>query len=114
VINIPTADLGTEVVGVGNSSGRDVDKFAKFKLTGRRGAKVKAPLIEECYANFECRLVDSNLINKYSLFVLEVVKAHAPASPKFPRTLHYRGDGLFMVSGPTVSKYRKQFEPQNL
>jgi flavin reductase (DIM6/NTAB) family NADH-FMN oxidoreductase RutF len=114
VINIPTADLGMKIVGIGNSSGRDVDKFAKFQLTARRGTKVSAPLIEECYANFECRLIDSSLIKKYSLFVLEVVKAHAPTSPKFPQTLHYRGDGLFMVSGPTVSNYRKQFEPQNL
>ena len=114
VINIPTTDLGTKVVGIGNTSGREVDKFAKFKLTARRGARVNAPLIEECYANFECRLVDSSLIRKYSLFVLEVMKAHVPASPKFPQTLHYRGDGLFMISGPTLSKYRKLFEPQNL
>jgi flavin reductase (DIM6/NTAB) family NADH-FMN oxidoreductase RutF len=114
VINIPTADLGRKVVGIGNSSGRDVDKFAKFSLTARRGAKVSAPLIEECYANFECRLVDSSLINKYSLFVLEVVKAHVPTSPKFPQTMHYRGDGLFMISGSTTGKYRKWFKPQNL
>src|ERR1700741_419 len=30
VINIPTVDLAPKVVGIGNSSGRDVDKFAKF------------------------------------------------------------------------------------
>ena len=41
-----------------------------------KGAKVVAPLISECYANFECRLHDASLVNKYSLFVWEVVKAH--------------------------------------
>ena len=114
VINLPTTDLARIVVGIGNCSGRDVDKFEKFKLTASPGTEVGAPLIEECYANFECRLVDSSLIRKYSLFVLEVVKAHVPASPKFPKTLHYRGDGLFMISGPTVGKYRRGFKPQNL
>lgn len=114
VINIPTADLGAKVVGIGNTSGRDIDKFAEFKLTARRGATVNAPLIEECHANFECRLVDSSLIKKYSLFVLEVVKARVATSPKFPQTIHYRGDGLFMIAGPTVSKFRKLFKPQYL
>lgn len=114
VINIPTVDLATTVVRIGNSSGRDIDKFAAFKLTASPARKVGAPLIDECYANFECRLVDSSLIGRYSLFVLEVVKADVAASPKFPQTLHYRGDGLFMISGPTVSRYRRWFKPQNL
>ncbi len=46
--------------------------------------------------------------------MLEVVKAHAAASPKFPRTLHYRGDGRFMISGPTVGTYRRLFKPEML
>ena len=58
-------------------------------------------------------LVDASLIKKYSLFVLEVVKAHAADGAKFPQTLHYRGDGLFMIAGPNTSKYRKGFRPQN-
>jgi hypothetical protein len=38
------------------------------------------------------------------LFVLVVVKAHVAAAPKFPTTIHYRGDGLFMIAGETTSK----------
>ena len=59
VINIPTEDIAAKVVGIGNSSGRDIDKFKKFRLTAAPGKKVKAPLIAECYANFECRLAIS-------------------------------------------------------
>jgi flavin reductase (DIM6/NTAB) family NADH-FMN oxidoreductase RutF len=114
VINIPTVNMAAKVVGIGNTSGRDVDKFAKFKLTASPAEKVSAPLIEECYANFECRLIDTGLIRKYGLFVLEVVKGHAPSSPRFPKTMHYRGEGLFMISGPTVSRYRKLFRPEML
>jgi flavin reductase (DIM6/NTAB) family NADH-FMN oxidoreductase RutF len=114
VINIPTADLAAKVVGIGNTSGRDTDKFAEFGLTAQPGAKVAAPLIAECYASFECRLADSSLIGKYSLFVLEVVKAHVAASPEYPRTLHYRGDGEFMISGTNTRRYRKLFKPHML
>jgi flavin reductase (DIM6/NTAB) family NADH-FMN oxidoreductase RutF len=114
VINVPTVELAPTVVKIGNSSGRDIDKFAEFGLTPKPGEQVRAPLIEECYANFECRLVDSSLIRKYSLFVLEVVKAHVATSPKYPKTIHYRGDGEFMISGENTRKYRKLFKPEML
>jgi flavin reductase (DIM6/NTAB) family NADH-FMN oxidoreductase RutF len=114
VINVPTVDLAETVVGIGNTSGAEIDKFAKFDLTAIPGKKVRAPLIEECHANFECKLVDSSLINRYSLFVFEVLKGYARTTPKFPETLHYRGDGLFMIAGPTVRRSRKGFKPEML
>jgi flavin reductase (DIM6/NTAB) family NADH-FMN oxidoreductase RutF len=113
VINIPTTDLVNEAVGIGNCSGDRIDKFKKFGLTPVPAAKVSAPLISECYANFECKLVDGSLISKYGLFIWEVVKAHAATSPKYPETLHYRGEGVFMISGRSLSM-RKKFKPQNL
>jgi flavin reductase (DIM6/NTAB) family NADH-FMN oxidoreductase RutF len=114
VINIPTAALAAIVVGIGNSSGRDIDKFKKFGLSAVAASHVKAPLIGECYANFECRLVDASLIKKYSLFVLEVVKAHVARSPTYPKTMHYRGDGVFMTSGTNTNKFRRMFKPEML
>jgi flavin reductase (DIM6/NTAB) family NADH-FMN oxidoreductase RutF len=113
VVNIPTIELADVVVKVGNTSGRDTDKFAECHLTAVRGMKVRAPLIAECYANLECRVSNTRLINQYSFFILEVVAARAPAAPRYPRTLHYRGGGVFMVAGKTVS-FRKKFKPQNL
>ena len=114
VINIPTEDIAAKVVRIGNSSGRDIDKFEKFRLTAAPSKKVNAPLIAECYANFECRLADSSLINKYGLFVWQVVKAHVASSPRYPRTIHYRGDGIFMLSDGNTSRYRRLFKSQNL
>jgi flavin reductase (DIM6/NTAB) family NADH-FMN oxidoreductase RutF len=111
VINIPTVDLATTVVKIGNCSGRDTDKFSKFGLTPKSGTHVRAPLIEECYANFECRLADTGWVSKYNMFVFEVVKAHVATSPKVPKTIHYRGDGEFMISGAETRKYRKLFRP---
>lgn len=69
VINIPTIELANTVVGISNCSGSDVDKFEKFNLTSQQASEVEAPLIGECYASLDCRLYDSQLIKKYSLFV---------------------------------------------
>jgi flavin reductase (DIM6/NTAB) family NADH-FMN oxidoreductase RutF len=113
VINVPTHDIIRKVIAIGNSTGSEIDKFKAFKLTPEKASKVKAPLISECYANFECKLVDTSLIKKYSLFVFEVVKAHAVVSPRFPRTIHYRGEGRFMVSGKEVD-YARYFKPEML
>jgi len=103
VINIPTVELAAQVVGCGNKSGRRVDKFKTFGLTPVPGSLVKAPLILECYANFECKVVDTKLLAKYSLFILEVLKAWIDPSKKNPRTMHHRGKGTFMVAGRTIT-----------
>ena len=113
VINIPTLDLVNQVVGIGNTSGDELDKFAHFKLTPLAGKKVSAPLIKECYANFECKVIDTTFLKKYSFFILEVLKAHVAISPKYPQTLHYRGEGIFMVSGKNIN-LRRKFKPENL
>ena len=113
VINIPTVELARTVVKIGNCSGAEVDKFDKLKLTAREAAKVKAPLIAECYANLECKLVDGRLRDTYNFFIFEVVKAHAARTPKYPRTIHYRGDGRFMVAGASLN-LRKLFRPEML
>jgi flavin reductase (DIM6/NTAB) family NADH-FMN oxidoreductase RutF len=110
VINVPTADIASTVVRIGNCSGADTDKFAKFRLTAQEASEVNAPLIAECYASLECRLSDAALVDKYDFFIFEVVKAHVARSPKNPKTIHYRGDGDFMIAGTTKS-YRRLFRP---
>jgi len=102
VLNIPTVELKATVVGCGNTSGRSVDKFKDFGLTPVPAALVDAPLIAECYANLECRVVDTRLLNRYNFFVFEVLKAWIDPACKAPRTLHHRGWGVFMVAGETI------------
>lgn len=102
VINIPTVELAKQMVAIGNCSGRKVDKFARSGLTPVEASLVQAPLIAECYANLECRVADTRLVNSYNFFVLEVIKAWIDPAVKNPRTLHHRGNGEFMVAGDTV------------
>ena len=113
VINLPTTKLTDTVVAVGNTSGAAIDKFAEFGLTSVEGSMVEAPLIQECHASFECRLHDDALVERYNFFIFEVVKAHVAKTPKHPETLHYTGDGIFMVSGKIISR-RSQFRPEML
>src|SRR5690606_2752149 len=61
VINIPTADMLDTVVGIGNCSGADVDKFARFRLATRQAERVDVPLLTQCFANLECRMYDRRL-----------------------------------------------------
>jgi flavin reductase (DIM6/NTAB) family NADH-FMN oxidoreductase RutF len=102
VINLPTQDLAKTVLGIGNCSGNKTDKFNRFKLTATPADQIKAPLIKECYANFECKITDTALVNKYNFFIFEVVKAHVATAPKYPDTLHFRGKGVFMLSGKSI------------
>jgi len=102
VLSIPSVELAKQVVGIGNCSGSKVDKFKKFKLTAQPALQVQAPLIAECFANLECKVVDTRMVNKYNFFVLEVVQAWIDPTQKKPRTLHHQGKGVFMVAGDTI------------
>jgi flavin reductase (DIM6/NTAB) family NADH-FMN oxidoreductase RutF len=102
VINIPAATLAKQVVGVGNCSGRRVDKFKKFHLTPMPASRVSSPVIAECFANLECKVVDTAMVRKYNFFVLEVVKAWIDTHVVDARTIHHQGSGVFMVSGSVI------------
>ena len=106
VINLPTAKLLEAVLGIGSTSGADIDKFDAFGLTAQASERIAAPSIAECHAQFECRLHDASLVERYDFFVWEVVAARALARPRHPETLHYKGDGVFMVSGDVIRRQR--------
>jgi flavin reductase (DIM6/NTAB) family NADH-FMN oxidoreductase RutF len=102
VIAIPALKLAPQVVQVGNSSGRDIDKFQTFDLTPVPAQRVKPPLIAECFANLECKVAETRLVNKYNLFILEVLKAWIDPAQKNPKTIHHCGYGMFIVDGETI------------
>lgn len=102
VIAIPAVSMAETVVKVGNCSGREVDKFAKLELTQASAERVAPPLIAECFGNLECKVVDTRMVTRHNLFVLEVVKAWIDPAQKAPRTIHHRGYGTFVVDGETI------------
>ena len=101
VIAIPSADMSETVVRIGCCSGADTDKFREFGLTPVKAKAVKAPLIAECIANIECRVIDH--VARHNLFVLEAVNAWIDPDAKVRRTFHAVGDGTFVADGRKFS-----------
>ncbi len=102
VISIPTVDLIDVVVGIGTCSGADTDKFDTFRLTAVKAKNVKAPLIKECWANIECKVID--IVRKHNIVVLDGVAAYVDDQRKEKRTLHAVGDGTFIVDGRKLNR----------
>ena len=102
VIAIPTVDMLDKVVGIGTCSGKDTDKFARFKLTPVPGKVVRPPLIRECLANIECKVID--IVKRHNIVVLEAVAASIDAARKEKRTVHAVGDGTFIVDGRRIDR----------
>jgi len=102
VIAIPTVDLIDQVVGVGTCSGADTDKFEKFGLTPVKAKQVSSPLIKECLANIECKVID--IVKKHNILVLEGVAAYFDSARKEKRTIHAIGDGTFVVDGRKLDR----------
>lgn len=102
VIAIPTVDLLDKVVGIGTCSGADTNKFKEFRLTPVAAHQVRPPLIRECLANIECKLID--IIEQHNILVLEAVAACFDPARKEQRTMHAVGDGTFVVDGRKLDR----------
>jgi flavin reductase (DIM6/NTAB) family NADH-FMN oxidoreductase RutF len=102
VISIPTVDMLDKIIEAGTCSGADSDKFEELGLTPMKGMQVKAPLIKECLANIECKVID--MLNKHNIVVLKGVAAYFDGSRKEKRTVHAVGDGTFIVDGRKLNR----------
>ena len=69
------------------------------------GKLVQAPLIKECLANIECKVVD--LIEKHNIVVLEAVAAYEDPTREEKRMVHAVGDGTFIVDGRRLDRRKK-------
>lgn len=111
VLSVPAAAQIQLVTGVGNTSGRDLDKFAHFGIATEPASLVEAPLVTGCLAWLECRIYpEPHNQQRYDLFLAEVVAAWADDTafrdghwqdlPEPRRALHHLGGGhYFTTSG---------------
>jgi flavin reductase (DIM6/NTAB) family NADH-FMN oxidoreductase RutF len=102
VIAIPTVDQIDQVLGIGTCTGTEVDKFERFGFTPVAASHVRAPLIRECLANIECKVID--IVTKHSIVILEGIAVHVDHHRTETRTLHAVGDGSFIVDGERINK----------
>ena len=114
VVAVPPASMAETVVKIGDISGKDCDKFDKFGIKTLEGEKVKAPLIDGCVANLECKVVD--YVEKYGLIILEVVNVWESEELKDEKLFHAMGDGRFVKDGEKMDlrKFMKDKIPEGL
>ena len=91
------AGADAEIIGISKDPVPDLDKFAKFGFAAVDGKVVKAPLLAECLANIECKVID--FVPKHNIVVLEAVAAYIDTKRKETRMLHAVGDGTFVTDG---------------
>ena len=92
VVAFPSERQGRETLFVGTRHGREMDKFRACGLKRQKAAKVKAPLVAEAVANFECKLVEITRPGDCPLIVGKVVAAHVSRN-KSLRRLYTVGKG---------------------
>lgn len=63
---------------------------------------MRAPLIRECLAHIECRVVE--IIGRHGIVVLEGLAAWHDPGRKERRMLHAVGDGTFIVDGRRLDR----------
>jgi len=108
VLNLPTAEHLHEVHICGTQSGRTVDKFVVTGLTALPAQKVKPPLIAECVAHLECKVVNVFVTGDHELFVGEVLAASITPEWFDHRLvphgsfLHHLGGTIYACTGEIV------------
>jgi flavin reductase (DIM6/NTAB) family NADH-FMN oxidoreductase RutF len=93
-LNLPLGDLLDKVAKIGTLHSNQVDKYAETGLTPMDSKDIKAHLIEECYLNMECRVIDQYITGDHTVFVGEPVVVHLD-------------EGVFQ-DGKFVEKYRSK------
>lgn len=75
-VNIATAEIMKETDFCGITSGREIDKFEKTGLVKIPSSIIKAPIIEQCPLNLECKLTEAKIIGTTNHFIGEIVETH--------------------------------------
>ena len=115
VVNFPPMDILDKVHFCGRISGRDEDKFGSSGLTAVPSEKVGAPLIEECYANLECKVVEHVTLGDHTWIVGEILSVHADKE-KFENELVKDTEPVYYVGKDiytTISDKREKVTLRN-
>jgi flavin reductase (DIM6/NTAB) family NADH-FMN oxidoreductase RutF len=110
VLSVPSRQQAALTLAVGTQSGREIDKFEKVGAGGTAASRVGAPLIDDCLAWLECRVIaEPHNEQRYDLFLAEVLAAWADPEVfsegrwHFPdaqrRSIHYLAGGNFFATG---------------
>ncbi len=93
-LNLPSGEFLEAVAKIGTLHSNQADKYKETGLTPMESKKIKAHIIEECYLNMECRVIDQYVTGDHTVFVGEPVVVHI--------------DEDVFIDGKFVAKYRSK------
>jgi len=93
-LNLPPGKLLEKVAKIGTLHSNQADKYKETGMTPMESKKIKAHLIEECYLNMECKVIDQYVTGDHAVFVGEPVMVHI--------------DEDVFVDGKFAEKYRSK------
>lgn len=102
---VPTVDMLDKVVGIGTVHASECDKFNHFGLKKQNPSKVKAPVLADCLAALECKVID--YVEKHGILVLDGVQLWENPRKKERRVLHANGDGTFFADGEFYNRRKE-------
>jgi len=122
VVNVPTMKIVKQTLFCGRISGRRCDKFKEAHLTPLPAKKVCSPIIKECVAHLECKLVQKTATGDHTLFIGEVLTAYVNKGAfiksfnikKVKPILHMGGDDFATISPEIVSPPRPRIGRRQL
>ncbi|MDD2234107.1 MAG: flavin reductase family protein [Desulfitobacteriaceae bacterium] len=76
VINIPSVGQAKQVDYCGLVSGKNVDKIKETGFSTTAASFVKTPLITECPANLECKVLQTLNLGSHDVFIAEILAVH--------------------------------------
>ena len=75
-INFIPSEKASLAASIGGTSGQQMDKFEKFHIKKEKPLKTGTPILEEAYAAYECKLVDSHPYGDHIWIVGQIVTVH--------------------------------------
>lgn len=112
-VQIPTRAIADQTLAAGSCSGAQVDKFARYGIQTFAAQHIGAPMIEDCAAWLECRVLP-DASARMDIVIGEVLAAYADAAlysenrwhfgadPQ-ARTIHYVAGGQFFATGESFT-----------
>ena len=80
VVNFMPVEQAKLTALVASCSGREVNKFRVFQIEAHQGSQVKAPILEDAFAAYECRVTGRHSYGDHDIFVGEILAVHFEAS----------------------------------
>jgi flavin reductase (DIM6/NTAB) family NADH-FMN oxidoreductase RutF len=75
-VNFISLEKASLAAAVGGTSGQQIDKFEKLGMKKEESSNTTAPILQDAYAAYECRLLDSRPYGDHIWIVGEIVAVH--------------------------------------